>query len=164
MRRFAVTVALVLVAACSSPENNDHSHSNNHDNHANHGTTGSNSHTGDVDEYADGMMKHGHEGNFMVMLQTADPAPPDVGDNTWTVRVMEMDDSPVDDAKVTLTPFMPAHGHGTSPADFNGTFTEDGTYEVGPFDLFMPGVWETTVAIDSGGTTDMVTFTFELEG
>lgn len=159
MKRLAAIGILALMVGCGGEEasNNDHDHE--HQNHENHDANNAS----DVDVYADGLMKMGHNENFHVMLMGADPAPPDVGDNVWTIRVMDTDDNPVDGAKVTVTPFMPAHGHGTSPADFTGTFTENGTYEVGPMDLFMPGKWETTVKVE-GESEDMVTFTFMLEG
>jgi len=129
----------------------------NHDSHANHMTQT------DVDVYADSIMKMGVDGNVHVMIMSANPAPPDVGDNTWMLRIVDMDDNPIDGATVTVTPFMPAHGHGTSPADFKATFSEDGTYEAGPFKLFMPGVWETTVDV-AGDAADSVMFSFDLEG
>lgn len=41
----------------------------------------------------------------------------------------------------------------------------DGTYIAGPFDLFMPGLWEGTVEITgSDGTEDRVVFAFDIEG
>lgn len=165
LRTLLVLAAFLPLVACgtSGTENNDDGHATNNgtSGHQNHDTTGGDV---EVDEYADGMSREGHMGNYMVELVSADPGPPDVGDNTWTVRVTR-DGTPVDDATVTVSPFMPAHGHGTSPADYEGTFTEDGTYEAGPFDLFMPGVWETTITVTgSDDTEDMVKFAFELEG
>ena len=156
-----LTIATTLtLIACGGEENVDPNNHHN-ENHENHGTT--NHGNAEVDVYVDGLMKEGHEGHLQVVLMSADPAPPDVGDNSWTIRVVDLDGEPIDDAKVTVTPFMPAHGHGTSPADYTGTFTDDGTYEVGPFDLFMPGMWETTVKVE-GDVDDMVTYAFMLEG
>lgn len=117
-----------------------------------------------VDVYADGLMKVSTDGHFHVMLMNAEPAPPDVGQNTWTLRIVDMDDVAVDDATVTVSPFMPLHGHGTSPPENAATFSSDGTYEAGPFDLFMPGLWESTVTIEAGETRDSAIFSFELEG
>lgn len=163
-RTFALLTMIVVLAGCgpADEENNGHTHDENgHTAHQNHGTNGGDT---EVDEYADGMSREGEMGHYIVELVSAEPGPPDVGDNTWELRVTQ-DGNPVDDATVTVTPFMPAHGHGTSPADYQGTLSEDGTYEVGPFDLFMPGVWELTVTVTgSDDTEDMATFTFELEG
>ncbi len=154
MKRLGFLVILSLSACGSSDEP-----ANTHHNHVHNNATTA----GAADVYADGLMKMGHMGNFHVMLMGADPAPPDVGDNTWTLRVMDTEQNPIDGAKVTVTPYMPLHGHGTSPADYTATFGEDGTYQVGPFDLFMPGVWETTVKVE-GEVKDSVMFAFELEG
>lgn len=148
----------VLAIALASCGESDANHENNHGDHHNHGNDGD----VDVDAYTAGMTKTS-SGGLKVSL-TAEPGPPDVGDNTWTLRVVDADDAPVDGATVTLTPFMPAHGHGTNPADYSGTFTEDGTYVVGPFDLFMPGAWETTVSVDAGDGAETVKFAFALEG
>lgn len=151
-----ITTTLILTA-CGGEEN---VHPNN-PHHTNHGATNHDNSAADV--YVDGLMKEGDEGHLQVMLMSANPAPPDVGDNSWTLRVVNLDGEAIDDAKVTVTPFMPAHGHGTSPADYTGTFTEDGTYEVGPFDLFMPGMWETTVKVEAD-LDDTATYSFILEG
>lgn len=159
-RLLTAVVAFAFAIGCGGESHDHENHA--HENHANHGTATNNA--GDVDTYSDGLMKMGAEGEVMVMLMTADPAPPDVGDNTWTLRIVDMDENPIDGATVTVTPFMHAHGHGTTPADFDAKFSQDGTYEVGPIDLFMPGVWETTITVDTGDATDEVKYTFELEG
>ena len=158
MKKLTIIAIIALALGCSAGDDDANGHDHEHANHMTENNVDP-----EVDVYADGLMKMGHEGNFHVMLMAANPAPPDVGENTWTIRVVDTDDNPIDGAKVTVTPFMPAHGHGTSPADYTGTFTEDGTYEVGPFDLFMPGVWETTVKVE-GDVEDMAKFTFMLEG
>ncbi len=116
-----------------------------------------------VDEYSAGMMKMGSELHFV--LVAADPAPPDTGNNTWTVRVTDMSDAPLDDLTVKVAPFMPEHDHGTSPADYTGTPTGDaGEYSLGPFDLFMPGEWEMTLSAEDADRSDDVVFRFAVEG
>lgn len=158
-----LTACLFALAGCSADDP-----SPNHD-HGTHGTTNTatnnltnNMTAVEVDTYADGMNKTGEAG-LTFTLVSADPAPPDVGENTWTVRVTDGAGAAVDGASVTVTPFMPAHDHGTSPAEYSGAFIEDGTYVVGPFNLFMPGTWELTVAVEGDGG-DEVVFAFDLEG
>ena len=161
--RYIAILAIFALVGCSSDDGDNHNHEDEHANNHENNTTANNSSSSGVDTYVDGLMKMGDEGNFHIMLMSATPAPPDLGENTWTFRIIDADDNPINGAKVTVEPFMPAHGHGTSPAEFTATFSEDGTYEVGPMDLFMPGVWETTVRVE-GESTDATKFNFELEG
>ena len=69
----------------------------------------------------------------------------------------------VSEGVVTFRPFMPLHGHGTSP-EFYDASPEGGGWSVGPMDLFMPGLWELTVAIDAGGEADEALLRFCLRG
>lgn len=114
-----------------------------------------------VDTWEAGMSRAGENGVYTFTLVAVDPAPPDKGDNVWTLHIDG--DAPVEGATVTLTPFMPAHGHGTTPADFSATDAGGGDYVSDPFDLFMGGVWETTVQATGDGY-DSVVFTFCIEG
>lgn len=117
-----------------------------------------------IDSYSAGMMKMGED--VHVVLVSAEPGPPDVGNNTWTLRVTDMSDGVLPNASVSVAPFMPEHAHGTSPADFAGAATEnESEYTVGPFDLFMPGTWEMTVSVTAdGGIDDEVLFRFKIVG
>jgi hypothetical protein len=115
------------------------------------------------DTYEDGIAKQGEV--FEVAIMTADPSPPDRGNNTWTLQVTR-DDAPANDLSVTVTPFMPAHNHGTTPADFTAEAMPDtdGMYTVGPFDLFMPGSWSLLVTVSDGESEDEVEFFFDIVG
>src|SRR5690242_1168531 len=44
------------------------------------------------------------------------PGPPVKGTNTWTVKLLDMNNQPITDAAANMKvePFMPDHGHGTS--------------------------------------------------
>jgi len=124
---------------------------------------------GDGDQYEDGISKTGEE--VVVTIESADPAPPDRGLNTW-IMTASLDGQPLDDAIITVSPFMPEHNHGSTPADYVGIAVLDADtprFEVGPFDLFMPGLWEVTVTVQSDSLassngTDEVMFVFDLEG
>jgi hypothetical protein len=96
-----------------------------------------------------------------VGITTAQPAPPDVGDNVWTLSVRG-DTGPVEGLAIVVTPWMPQHGHGLTPPDYAGAEVEAGVYEVGPFDLIMPGLWEFTVEL--GSEEDTAKFAFCAEG
>jgi len=118
-----------------------------------------------VDTYTAGIEKITGGGSFTVSIQSADPAPPDRGDNTWDLVVLDAAGAAVEGAAVVVTPYMPAHGHGTNPADFDGAEAGGGAYTAGPFDLFMPGLWEITVdVVDTTGASDDAIFTFCIEG
>ena len=115
------------------------------------------------DIYVDGITKDGVAGLYAVEIVAANPAPPDKGDNSWTLRIQGADAADI--ASVVAEPEMPQHGHGTTPATFAGTAVGDGTWEVEPFDLFMPGYWEIAVEVtDTSGQSDLALFAFCVEG
>ncbi|HLU68919.1 MAG TPA: FixH family protein, partial [Kofleriaceae bacterium] len=72
------------------------------------------------DTYVANLAKDGERGNLSVVLVESDPGPPAKGDNAWTLQLVDADQQPVDGATVTVTPFMPDHGHGT-PIDVEVT-------------------------------------------
>jgi nitrogen fixation protein FixH len=91
------------------------------------------------------------------------PAPPAKGSNTWTVKVTDASGAPVKDAKVTVDPQMPEHGHGSSVVA-KVTAVGDGTYTIEPLYLFMAGLWRVTITAVAGATTDTASFTFCIVG
>lgn len=110
-------------------------------------------------------LKHeGINGNLEFQMMSADPPMPARGDNTWVVQINSMASgvvgNPVDGATFNVTPFMPAHQHGTpievqiTPAGMPGQYT------LSPVNLWMPGVWETTIAVTSGATSDSAVYKF----
>lgn len=99
-----------------------------------------------------------------VTLMALQPMPAEKGDNTWTLTVADAAGAVVTDAQVTLRPFMPAHGHGTNPAEFQASHTGGGNYQVGPFNLFMPGTWQLRVDVVRNGNPDEVAFTVCVAG
>jgi hypothetical protein len=120
-----------------------------------------------TDTYFAGLPKAGRDAKLDYKLMSAMPAPPARGDNTWVVQITTMASgavgTPLDDADVTVTPFMPAHQHG-SPIPVEVTPTgEPGTYTLEPVNLWMPGVWETTITAASGTTTDSAIYKFCIE-
>jgi len=88
----------------------------------------------------------------------AQPAVPARGDNVWRVRIASANPTGSIDEPPTLTvvPFMPDHGHGSSlPAVVTPT-AQAGELEVSPVNIWMPGYWETTMTASLGGQTDSV--------
>lgn len=97
----------------------------------------------------------------VVAISSAEPTPPDVGDNTWVLSVVDGAGAPVAGLAPVLTPWMPMHGHGLAPPDYTGIDQGDGTYVIPTFDLVMPGLWEFTVDL---GDDDEAVFRFCAEG
>jgi hypothetical protein len=115
----------------------------------------------DADVYTPGLSAPA--GDYEVVFDAADPSPPDRGDNVWTVQVLDASGAPVQGLQMEVEPFMPEHGHGTSPATFPAT-AEGDAYTFGPVDLFMPGLWVVTFHVDDGAAASAAEFRFCLEG
>ncbi|MFO7561541.1 MAG: FixH family protein [Enhygromyxa sp.] len=152
--------------ACTSDDGNDeHSHDeHSHDEHDDeHDDTHGETHGSDCeeetrdDEYMVGLSKSGD--SVTVSFVTADPAPPALGDNTWTVTLSEPD------ASITaVTPFMPDHDHGTPVEAIVTATANPGEFEISPVNLFMAGLWEVTLDISTeAGTPEQVVFAFCVE-
>lgn len=117
-----------------------------------------------TDTFRVGLEHQGANGAVDFQMMSADPAPPARGDNTWEIQLNTMSSgvvgSPLDGATINVTPFMPAHQHGT-PVQVQVTPAGDpGQYTLSPVNLWMPGVWETTIDVSSGSTTDHAVYKF----
>jgi hypothetical protein len=90
---------------------------------------------------------------YTVSLTQAAPEYAVRGDNQWLLSV-QGPGTP----EVTVRPRMPQHDHGTVPDIFLAEAVEDGVYEAGPFNLFMPGYWEINLILEdeSGTSTAMI--------
>lgn len=122
---------------------------------------------GAVDAYAPGLTKASEGGHFSVRLVSSLLAPPDRGDNGFVLRVMDAAGAEVADADVVVRPWMPNHGHGSTPATFTATAAASaGDVEVGPINFFMPGLWELRVTVTSAAlqASERATFAFCVEG
>lgn len=115
------------------------------------------------DDYVAGLLKTGLNNNLETTLDSADPAPPDQGNNVWEVTVREVGGAEMQGCTIDVTPFMPDHGHGTSPQPLVAAGTDTGTYDITQINLFMGGLWEITLDIDCSGTTDTVVYRFCVE-
>jgi hypothetical protein len=78
-----------------------------------------------------------------------EPMPPIVGNNSWLFH-LEADGEPITGvaSEITVTPFMPDHGHGTPTAV---TVEEEraGDYRFEPVHTRMAGYWEIRIDVDS---------------
>jgi len=166
----AVLPALLLALSACSSAPTDSAKDTAADTSGDSGLTGdSASICGDTavyDTYSEGMSRLGDAGVLQFAIAAASPAPPDKGDNVWTIALTNpAGESLVSDETVILTPFMPEHGHGTNPATVTTTNNGDGTYTTSAFDLFMGGWWQLTVSASGGGVgADQALFAFCIEG
>ena len=71
------------------------------------------------------------------------------GLNQMTIMVSDETGVMMSVGALKLTPFMPKHGHGTSPADFIGEESDPGVYTFTDVNFIMPGLWELTLAWDT---------------
>ena len=112
------------------------------------------------DDFVAGMSKEGDV--FTFRLMDAIPAPPDKGDNTWTIRVEDGGEG-VPGLALDVALNMPDHGHGT-PVGVEITDEGDGNYTADPLNMWMPGLWDATISADDGAADDSVTFSFCVQG
>lgn len=115
-----------------------------------------------ADTFTVGLEKMGQGGTLDFKLLSATPAPPARGDNTWVVQINQTASgaAPLEGATLQVTPFMPAHQHG-SPIMVQITPMPDaGQYKLEPVNLWMPGVWETTIRASAGTSTDSAVYKF----
>jgi hypothetical protein len=116
------------------------------------------------EEFVVGLEKVGAAGALDFRLMSADPSPPSRGDNTWTLQLNAMSGgtvgSPQTGATITVTPFMPDHQHGTAIRVLVEEMADPGRYKLSPVNLWMPGVWETTIQASTPSGTDEVVYTF----
>ncbi len=111
------------------------------------------------DDYMAGMVKTGERLSFALI--DAAPAPPDEGDNSWTLHIADGEIG-VQGLALTVTPWMPDHDHGT-PIAAAATETTGGDYTVAPINLWLPGLWEVTIEARDGESVDAAVFAFCIE-
>jgi hypothetical protein len=143
----SLIVALSLIAACGDSTQGDDATSVNC---ANEPT---------ADEFVIGLQKTGDAGLLDFQLISATPAPPARGDNEWIVQITTIaGGTAVSGATIFATPFMPKHQHGT-PIDVQvAPMPTAGQYKLSPVNLWMPGLWETTVEVTSSSGADVVVY------
>lgn len=133
-----------------------------------HGSSGSCSQETRAEPYLAGLEKPGKQGSLVFRLIESQPGPPQKGDNVWTLAIKNSSGSAQPAATVSVTPFMPDHGHGSpikAEVSELATPAGGGQYRVSPVNLFMPGLWQITVAAQTtGGASDSAVFAFCIEG
>ncbi|MDX2091203.1 MAG: hypothetical protein SFX73_25315 [Kofleriaceae bacterium] len=113
------------------------------------------------DDYVPGMQKAGSNG-YRVTLISSTPPIGMRGTYAWSVRVEDATPAPRDGLALTVFPFMPDHGHGSSAVTIT-PMGSDGVYQVADLSLFMAGYWTVRIAArEAAGMPelDAVTFRF----
>ena len=100
---------------------------------------------------------------LVVTLIQADPSPPARGTNVWRVTATDSSGAALKDATLTVTAFMPDHGHGTSVTPLIEP-TGAGAWTVSQLDLFMPGVWRVAFTATTPDKVAEVAFFFCIAG
>jgi hypothetical protein len=98
-------------------------------------------------------------GSLTIAVRFA-PAPPTVGTDAAQLSFVDGSGAAAAGLGLTVVPWMPAHGHGTS---VNPTVTETapGIFVATPLYLFMPGSWELRMTI-TGSVDDTAKAAFEI--
>jgi hypothetical protein len=91
---------------------------------------------------------------------TLDSDSPAVGDHEADLTLVDGAGDPLEGAEVQVTPFMPAHGHGSNEVD--ATESKSGRYVAKALSLFMPGVWELRVHVVQGDAEGQLVATYEV--
>ena len=115
------------------------------------------------DDFVVGLEKVGAAGVHFKLMESV-PAPPSRGDNMWRVQVIGTTGAGLTGMGLEVVPFMPDHRHGTSivPTITEST-TVTGEYVADPVNLWMPGLWQTTVRTTTA-PVDSVIFSFCIPG
>jgi hypothetical protein len=98
------------------------------------------------DIYTAGLSKPTATGGLSITLMEATPAPPQKQSNALVLQVIDAAGKPVDGATLSVTPFMPDHGHGSSVKPTVMPMG-GGVYDVSNVYLPMPGLWRLTVTV-----------------
>ncbi len=91
------------------------------------------------------------------------PPGPELGDNEVIITLQDADGAAVLGAVVTVSAFMPAHGHG-SPRPAVVEELGEGRYRASPVVLHMPGTWTLTVQATQGERTGERVWTWAIAG
>jgi hypothetical protein len=115
--------------------------------------------------YAVGLSQTVMDGTMKVSFVDAMPAPPAESLNEWTVQLTDGNGDPVSGATITVKPWMPDMGHGSSVTPQVTPMTTAGEYQVSLIDLFMPGIWTNTFTITTASEpVTTAVFTFCIDG
>ena len=116
------------------------------------------------DVYAVGLTKT-TAGNIALKVMSNDPSPPERAVNDLVIEMLDPSGQPLDGATITVVPWMPDHGHGSSVKPTT-TGMGGGVYDIKNIDYIMPGLWQLTMTVTPAGSTATQTavFSFCIDG
>jgi hypothetical protein len=113
-----------------------------------------------VTAFAAGMHALGSQGQLTFTLAEATPAPPARDLNRWQLTLVDGAATAIVGATIKVTPYMPDHQHSSGVVPVV-TEPSPGHYQLDMINLWMPGVWQTTIeATPVGGAKDVAVFGF----
>lgn len=112
-----------------------------------------------VTPYVDGMTATTTNGTYVVALTLDGGATP--GEHDATLVITKLGEAATTQT-VTLSAWMPAHGHGTDPVEVTESATP-GTYAAPGVNFKMPGRWDVTVVVDSADTGGDAIFRLDVQ-
>ena len=110
-----------------------------------------------ADEWVLPLEKQSLDSTVIATLTDANPAPPALGNNTWTLQLADAEGNPLEGLDLKARLYMPKHGHGSSPTMVHAGDVA-GEYVIERMNFFMGGVWEVTLYADSLTTDQDVVF------
>ena len=81
--------------------------------------------------------------SYGLQFVSASPQLPERGSNDWQIHMTSNNMASLDNCNISVTPFMPEHGHGV-PAQPNVMKTTQNHYLIQDILFTMPGLWEMT--------------------
>lgn len=104
------------------------------------------------------LTKTGEKGHFRITLDV-DRGGLAIGVNAFALTLTDRQNKPVGGAEITVTPWMPEHGHGVWEKPVV-TERGSGKYTVGNVTLVMGGQWDIKIAVSKGALKDQAIFRF----
>ena len=117
-----------------------------------------------ADTFTVGLEKPGTAGAVDFKLMSIAPAPAIRGNNDWIVEIDSMSSgvvgAPMDGATLDVSSYMPAHGHYSPITPTISATGTAGQYKISPVNLWMPGLWQTTITVSSSAPADRAVYAF----
>ena len=112
------------------------------------------------DDFVVGFEKMGEMTRVDFKIMATTPGIQVGGDNEWIVQLNTVTNgvvgAPLVGAQLTVTPFMPDHGHVAPKPVKIQAHTEAGQYKLSEINTWMPGLWETTIQVGGMGADKVV--------
>lgn len=113
------------------------------------------------DDFVVGLEKVGTSNKLDFKLLASDHFPQEPGDNEWTLLISTMVGGtvagPLTGGTLSVSPFMPDHGHLAPKPVVVTPLADPGQYKLSEINTWMPGLWETTIQV-TGADGDKVVF------